>query len=206
MPKRYPEEFRRKVLDLVAAGRPVAQIAADLGISDQTIYGWRKQELIDTGQLPGLNRAELAELSAANKRIRELETEVAILKRARELLQGAARPKRRYAAIATMAAEGLPVQVACRLLSVAQSGYYAWRSRPPSARAVRHAWLTDQIRAVHNASRGTLRHPAGPRRTDPRTGPAGRPQPGRDADGPRRHQGPAGNPAPPGPSRDSDGD
>ena len=52
MPKRYPEEFRRKVLDLVAAGRPVAQIAADLGISDQTIYGWRKQELIDTGQLP----------------------------------------------------------------------------------------------------------------------------------------------------------
>ncbi len=30
MPKRYPEEFRRKVLDLVAAGRPVAQIADDL--------------------------------------------------------------------------------------------------------------------------------------------------------------------------------
>ena len=58
MAKRYPEEFRRKVLDLVASGRPVAPIAADLGISDQTIYGWRKQELIDTGQLPGLNRAE----------------------------------------------------------------------------------------------------------------------------------------------------
>jgi|ERR1700677_1884891 transposase len=75
-----PEEFRRKVLDLVAAGRPVAQIAADLEISDQTIYDWRRQELIDTGQLPGLNRAELSELSVANKRIRELETEVAILK------------------------------------------------------------------------------------------------------------------------------
>ena len=43
-PKRYPEEFRRKVLDLVAAGRPVAQIAADLQISDQTIYDWRRQE------------------------------------------------------------------------------------------------------------------------------------------------------------------
>lgn len=37
-------------------------------------------------QLPGLNRAEQAELTAANKRIRELETEVAILKKARELL------------------------------------------------------------------------------------------------------------------------
>jgi transposase len=93
VPKRYPEEFRRKVLDLVASGRPIAQIAADLGISDQTIYGWRKQELIDTGQLPGLNRAEQAELCAANKRIRELETEVAILKRARELLREPHDPK-----------------------------------------------------------------------------------------------------------------
>jgi len=93
VPKRYPEEFRRKVLDLVAAGRPIAQIAADLGISDQTIYGWRKQELIDTGQLPGLSRAEQAELAAANKRIRELETEVAILKRARELLREPHDPK-----------------------------------------------------------------------------------------------------------------
>jgi transposase len=93
VPKRYPEEFRRKVLDLVASGHPIAQIATDLGISDQTIYGWRKQELIDTGQLPGLNRAEQAELSAANKRVRELETEVAILKRARELLREPHDPK-----------------------------------------------------------------------------------------------------------------
>jgi transposase-like protein len=93
MPRRYPEEFRRKVLDLVAAGRPIAQIAAHLKISDQTIYGWRRQELIDTGQLPGLNRAELAELNATNRRIRELETEVAILKRARELLKEPHDPK-----------------------------------------------------------------------------------------------------------------
>jgi transposase len=70
VPKRYPEEFRRKVLDLVAAGRPVAQVTADLGISDQTIYVWRKQELIDTGQQLGLSRAERTELSAAKKRIR----------------------------------------------------------------------------------------------------------------------------------------
>ncbi len=54
-----------------------------------------------------------------------------------------------------MAAERLPVQKACRLLAVAESGYYEWRCRPPSARAVRHIWLTDQIRTVHTASRGT---------------------------------------------------
>jgi len=54
---------------------------------------WRKQELIDTGQLPGLNRAEQAELTAANKRIRELENEVAIPKRDRELLREPEDPK-----------------------------------------------------------------------------------------------------------------
>ena len=93
MPKRYLEEFRRQVLDLVATGRPIAQIAVDPGIGDQTIYGWCKQELIDTGQLPGLNRSEQAELAVANERIRELETEVAILKRVRELLREPRPPK-----------------------------------------------------------------------------------------------------------------
>jgi transposase InsO family protein len=54
-----------------------------------------------------------------------------------------------------MALEGHAVQVACRVLGVSESGYYAWRKRPCSARAVRDAWLTDRIRAIHAASRGT---------------------------------------------------
>jgi putative transposase len=54
-----------------------------------------------------------------------------------------------------MAAEGTPVEVACRVLDVSTSGYYAFRSRPPSARAVRHAWLTELIVEVHQRSRGT---------------------------------------------------
>ncbi|AVH20084.1 hypothetical protein C5B73_00050 (plasmid) [Nocardia cyriacigeorgica] len=53
----------------------------------------------------------------------------------------------------------MPVQVACRLLDVSESGFYHWKSRPPSQRAIRHAWLTDQIRAVHAASRGTYGAP-----------------------------------------------
>jgi putative transposase len=54
-----------------------------------------------------------------------------------------------------MASEGLPAEVACRVLDVSSAGYYAWRFRPPSARAVRHAWLTDLIREVHAASYGS---------------------------------------------------
>jgi transposase InsO family protein len=94
-------------------------------------------------------------LVAARRRIAELEAELAIHRRAAELLKEAVPPKGRYAAIATMAAEGLPVEICCRVLDVSVSGYYAWRSRPPSPRSLRHVWLTDQIRHAHTASRGT---------------------------------------------------
>jgi transposase InsO family protein len=53
-----------------------------------------------------------------------------------------------------MAAEGLPVQVAVRMLEVSESGSYEWLTRPPSQRSIRHAWLTDLIRQVHTDSRG----------------------------------------------------
>ncbi|MEV6483338.1 transposase [Streptomyces sp. NPDC051576] len=76
MPRSYPPEFRRKVLDLVASGRKVAQVARLLGISDQTIYVWRRQHLIDTGQLPGTTSTGLSELATARKRIAELEYEL----------------------------------------------------------------------------------------------------------------------------------
>ncbi len=35
-----------------------------------------------------------------------------------------------------MAAEGIPVEVACRVLDVSTSGSDAWRSRPPSAKSI----------------------------------------------------------------------
>jgi hypothetical protein len=54
-----------------------------------------------------------------------------------------------------MAREHLPVQLACRVLHFAESGYYAWRDRPPSNRLVKHAWLTEAIVGIHTASRGT---------------------------------------------------
>jgi transposase len=44
-----PPLLRRKVLDLVEAGRPIAQVAKALGISAQLIYTWRRQDRIDKG-------------------------------------------------------------------------------------------------------------------------------------------------------------
>ena len=48
--KGYPAEFRRRALDLVAAGKTVAEVARLLEVSEQSIYAWRRQELIDRGR------------------------------------------------------------------------------------------------------------------------------------------------------------
>ena len=89
----YPPEFRRKVLDLAEAGRPVVDVARDLGISAQSIYTWRRQDRIDKGLEPGLSSGEQAELAAAKRRIAELETELAIHRRASELIGKVVPPK-----------------------------------------------------------------------------------------------------------------
>ncbi len=89
----YPPEFRRKVLDLVAAGRPIVDVARDLGISAQWIYTWRRQDRVDKGLEPGLSSTEKSELTAAKRRIAELEAELAVHRRASELLAGVVPPK-----------------------------------------------------------------------------------------------------------------
>jgi len=89
----YPPEFRRKVLDLLEEGRSVAQVAHDLDISEQSIYTWRRQDRVDRGFVPGLTSKEKAGLTAANKRIAELETELKAARRAVELLREEASPK-----------------------------------------------------------------------------------------------------------------
>lgn len=65
----------------------------------------------------------------------------------------------RFIAAEKTAGSTLPVRVLCRCLTVSSSGYYAWRERPASARAVADAALTATIQAIHAASRGTYGAP-----------------------------------------------
>jgi putative transposase len=46
-----------------------------------------------------------------------------------------------------------PVSVACELLGVSRSGFYAWRTRVPSERALHDAWLTERIKEIWKANR-----------------------------------------------------
>lgn len=78
----YWAEFRRRVLDRLAEGHSVASVAHDRDLSGQTVYDWRRQDLIDRDLQLGRTTAENDELAVAKKRIAELETELAISCRA----------------------------------------------------------------------------------------------------------------------------
>jgi hypothetical protein len=98
-----------------------------------------------------------------------LETEVKILRKAAAAVEQVVPPKARFALVAELAAEDVPVRQACLALGVSRSGFYDARGRPPSTRAIRQAWLTDQTTAVHEASRQTY-GAARARRTRPAQG------------------------------------
>ena len=59
-----------------------------------------------------------------------------------------------YRMIAVEKAQGFPVSRACELLGVDRSGFWKWEHRPPSARELSDAWLTEKITEIHVANRG----------------------------------------------------
>jgi transposase len=80
----FPAEFRREAVRLVySSGKRPAEIAAELGCSEQTLRQWLKQERIDSGEAPGLTSDERA-------RLRQLERENRVLREEREILRKAA--------------------------------------------------------------------------------------------------------------------
>jgi putative transposase len=57
--------------------------------------------------------------------------------------------------IQSLIGQGINVQQACIALGVSQSGFYAWKDRPDSPRALRRIWLAGEIADIHKESGGT---------------------------------------------------
>lgn len=94
MPHRYRVEVRFQVIELARSGTKVAQLAETFGMSDATIYNWLKQERVDRGECPGLSTEEALDLAAAKRRIKQLETELAVSRKVNEVfLEGDLPPK-----------------------------------------------------------------------------------------------------------------
>src|SRR5579859_565604 len=85
MPRRYPPEVRRQVIELARSGTKVAALAEVFGVSEASIYNWLKQERIDRGEIEGVSTDQALELAAARRRIKQLETELAVARNVNEV-------------------------------------------------------------------------------------------------------------------------
>jgi transposase len=79
----YPDEFRREAVQMLRAGRAPRELAESLGVSQQTLRNWRRQDQIDRRErddgLTGDEREELRRLRRENARLKQ---ERDLLKRA----------------------------------------------------------------------------------------------------------------------------
>ena len=95
MPRQYPPEFHERIVALARAGRSVPGLGADYGVAGATIYRWLGQDRIDHGEKPCATSTQNTELAAARKRIRELEHELELIRKAAAIFdqQERIRPK-----------------------------------------------------------------------------------------------------------------
>src|SRR5438552_8323205 len=79
----YPAEFRRRLLDLVRAGRTPESLSREFHVSAQSIRNWDRQADLDAGRRSdGLTTEERAELNRLRREVRVLREEREILKKA----------------------------------------------------------------------------------------------------------------------------
>jgi transposase len=79
----YPPEFRAEAVELYrSSDKSIRDIAAELGVSSESLRRWIAQQEIDTGKRKGLTTEEREELSRLRKENRRLKLEREILKKA----------------------------------------------------------------------------------------------------------------------------
>jgi len=95
VPRPYPREFRDDVVRVAGNrddGVTIEQIATDFGVHPMTLTKWLRQADVDDGAKPGVSRAKSAELRTARRRIKLLEQENEVLRRAAAYLSQANLP------------------------------------------------------------------------------------------------------------------
>ena len=83
MPAPYPLEFRREAVELLRrSGKSVPRLAAELGVSPQSLRNWARQIDVDEGRAEGLSSDEREELRRLRRELRTVTEEREILKKA----------------------------------------------------------------------------------------------------------------------------
>ena len=159
--RKFSDEFKRDAVEIVrTSGKPIRQVANELGIYDSTLGNWVRQDEINRGEREGLTsdeRERLGELERENARLR-MERELE--KTSCGLLGEGVERVTLYRFVDTQRAEGFPVRLVCSVVGVSASAYYAYRKRPEAGPAqLAEAALVDEIRAIWAESAGTYGSP-----------------------------------------------
>ncbi|MFR9754404.1 IS3 family transposase [Streptomyces sp. TR06-5] len=152
MPVPCPQEFRDDVVRVARnreKGVTLVQIAKDFGVHEMTLSKWMRQAAVEEGEEPGVTRSESAENRELKKRVRLLEQENEVLRRAVAYLSQANLPKRLYPLVKELAADGVPVAVACRVLGLSRWHYYRWLSQPVTDAEVTVAYRANALFDAH---------------------------------------------------------
>jgi transposase len=79
----YPPEFKREAVEPYRrSGTSIKTIAGELGVATESLRAWNKQQAIDAGERPGLSSREREELAELRRKLRRVEQERDLLKRA----------------------------------------------------------------------------------------------------------------------------
>ncbi|XXF79238.1 IS3 family transposase [Myxococcaceae bacterium GXIMD 01537] len=157
----YPAEFRARIVELAKAGRTTSSLAEEFHVTDTTVRNWVRQSELDEGvRQDGLTTDEKQELARLRREVKVLREERDILFKSRGLVRSGRRrdAQEAFRFVSENQAEHA-VATMCRVLGVTEAGYYAWKGRPASKRAVADAQLTERIRAIHRMSDGTYGAP-----------------------------------------------
>ncbi len=94
MPKKYPPEFKRDVVTVARRGDlSVAEVAVDFGVAEESVRRWMRQADVDDGIKDGQTTAEQSEVVQLRRRMRRLEMENEILRRAAAYFAASSLPK-----------------------------------------------------------------------------------------------------------------
>ena len=141
----YPAAFRQQMVELVRSGRTPGELAREFEPSAEAIRNWVAQADRDVGKRSdGLRTEEHEEIaSAASGEPAVCAKNVRFWQKPRPGSRGRSDPE----VFRFMSAHQAEFRIAtmARVLGVSTSGYYAWRRRPPSARAQADADLTGRV-------------------------------------------------------------
>ena len=152
-------DFKLKALRLLeTSGRSAEQVERELGIGKGNLLRWQRELAAD-----GRRASPVSGRLAAEERIRKLERENEILRQERDDLLRHPHllhvPKAIRFQFIQDHGDEFPVTHMCKVLKVSHSGYYAWQTRPVSARERANQKLFEKIKTVYNDHQGTYGSP-----------------------------------------------